>query len=102
MCLEPDINSTEGQDSSQSNVASSEGDADSENNDNSDQNKRRHEMDTSDHRATKVIEQMADCLEQEKEEQTQLERQKLLKEVRIFNLNWDDVAWFIEELMNVR
>ena len=29
MCLEPDINSTEGQDSSQSNVASSEGDADS-------------------------------------------------------------------------
>ena len=34
MCSEPDIENTEGQDSSQSNIATSEGEADSENNGN--------------------------------------------------------------------
>lgn len=101
MCLEPDIENTEGQDSSQLNIAITEGEADSENNGNSNQSKRRHETDTNDHRATKVIEQMANRWEQEKEEETQLERSKELMEVRILNLNWDDVVLFIDKPKNV-
>ena len=49
-----------------------------------------------DHHATKVIEQMADHWAQEKEEQSQLERNKELQEVRNSQLNWDDVVWVIE------
>ena len=95
-CSEPAIENTEGQDSSQSNIASSEGDADSQNKDDSNRSKRRRRTDMNDHRVTKVIEQMSDHWAQKKEKQKQLERNKELREVRILNLNWDYVAWVIE------